>query len=56
VSSVVAELVRARGFEVVTTQGAGLLRNSDAGHLAHAVRDIEDTVLDSLPDAAIRKR
>ena len=37
VSSVVAELLRARGFEAVTTQEAGLLRNTDAAQLAHAV-------------------
>ena len=33
-----AQLIRARGFVVVTTQEAGQLRNSDAEQLAYAVR------------------
>ena len=37
VSVLVAELVRARGFSVATTQGAGNLGKSDEEQFAHAV-------------------
>jgi Domain of unknown function (DUF5615) len=37
VDVLIAQLMRARGFAVVTTQEAGQLRNSDAEQLAYAV-------------------
>ena len=37
VDVLIAQLLRARGFAVVTTQDAGQLRNSDAEQLAYAV-------------------
>ncbi len=37
VSVLVAELLRARGFEAMTTREAGQLQNSDADQLAYAV-------------------
>jgi predicted nuclease of predicted toxin-antitoxin system len=37
VDVLIAQLLRARGFAVVTTQEAGQLRNSDAEQLAYAV-------------------
>src|SRR5437867_1422743 len=37
VDVLLAQLLRARGFVVVTIQEAGQLRNSDAGQLAYAV-------------------
>ena len=37
VDVLIAQLIRARGFAVVTTQEAGQLRNSDAEQLAYAV-------------------
>jgi len=37
VDVLIAPLIRARGFVVVTTQEAGQLRNSDAEQLAYAV-------------------
>ena len=37
VDVLIAQLLRARGFVVVTTQEAGQLRNSDAAQLAYAV-------------------
>ena len=37
VDVLIAQLLRARGFVVVTTQEAGQLRNSDAEQLAYAV-------------------
>jgi predicted nuclease of predicted toxin-antitoxin system len=38
VDVLIAQLLRARGFVVVTTREAGQLRNSDAEQLAYAVR------------------
>jgi uncharacterized protein DUF5615 len=38
VDVLIAQLIRARGFVVVTTQEAGQLRNNDAEQLAYAVR------------------
>jgi hypothetical protein len=38
VDVLIAQLLRARGFVVVTTQEAGQLRNSDIEQLAYAVR------------------
>jgi uncharacterized protein DUF5615 len=38
VDVVIAQLLRARGFVVVTPQEAGQLRNSDVQQLAYAVR------------------
>jgi len=38
VDVLIAQLIRARGFAVVTTQEAGQLRNNDAEQLAYAVR------------------
>jgi hypothetical protein len=37
VDVLIAQLMRARGFVVVTTQEAGQLRNNDAEQLAYAV-------------------
>ena len=37
VDVLIAQLIRARGFVVVTTQEAGQLRNSDAEQLVYAV-------------------
>ena len=37
VDVLIAQLIRARGFAVVTTQEAGQLRNNDAEQLAYAV-------------------
>jgi len=37
VDVLIAQLIRARGFVVITTQEAGQLRNSDAEQLAYAV-------------------
>jgi hypothetical protein len=37
VDVLIAQLIRARGFVVVTTQEAGQLRNSDTAQLAYAV-------------------
>jgi hypothetical protein len=37
VDVLIAQLIRARGFVVVTTQEAGQLRNNDAEQLAYAV-------------------
>jgi hypothetical protein len=39
VDILVAELVGARGYSVVTTRDAGQLGNTDAEQLAHAVRE-----------------
>jgi predicted nuclease of predicted toxin-antitoxin system len=41
VDVLIAQLLRARGFVVVTTQAAGQLRSSDAEQLAYAVRQHE---------------
>ena len=41
VDVLIAQLLRPRGFVVVTTQEAGQLRNSDAEQLAYAVRQHE---------------
>jgi hypothetical protein len=38
VDVLIAQLIRARGFVVVTTQEAGQLRNNDAAQLTYAVR------------------
>ena len=38
VDVLIAQLMRARGFVVVTTQEAGQLRNNDAAQLAYAIR------------------
>ena len=37
VDVLIAQVIRARGFVVITTQEAGQLRNSDAEQLAYAV-------------------
>lgn len=39
VDVLLAELIRARGFSIVTTRDAGQLRNTDAEQLAYAIRE-----------------